>query len=118
MNKANYHFSGIYKIESTLFPNRIYIGSTKDLYKRFKIHKNTLKNKHHNNRLLQEHYNAYGIDDLLFSVLLICSEEVMIETEKDFARLLDPYFNIHTGLKYPMIHIKERKRRTKKEVYL
>jgi group I intron endonuclease len=118
MEKSNYHFSGVYKIESALFPGKIYIGSTKDLYKRFKTHRTMLKLGYHNNKLLQEHYNTYGMDDLLFSILLICNSEEMIAIEKDFVRLLDPYFNIHTGLKYPMIHREERKRRIKKEVYL
>ena len=67
--------SGIYKIESTLKFEQIYIGSAIDISKRWNEHLYRLsKNKHENPRL-QNHVNKYGISDLKFSIIVICSKE-------------------------------------------
>ena len=61
--------SGIYKIESKIKPERIYIGSSVNIIARWKNHLYELrKNKHRNNKL-QNHYNKYGESDLLFSIM-------------------------------------------------
>jgi len=65
---------GIYKIQSKL-NGKIYIGSSINLNIRLNEHKNDLiKNKHYNNHL-QNHFNKYGINDLIFEIILYISNE-------------------------------------------
>ena len=58
----------IYKISNNI-NSKVYIGSTKDLNKRWNDHKSSLiKNKHYNKHL-QRFVNKYGIDTLTFSII-------------------------------------------------
>ena len=66
--------SGIYKIQSLIKPERIYIGSGCDLKRRRNYHWNDLRKNKHHSILLQRHYNKYGESDLSFSVLLGCEQ--------------------------------------------
>jgi len=86
--------TGIYKIESKIHPNRCYVGSAVNISKRWNYHlEDLIKNKHANNRL-QNHYNKYGKNDLLFSILICCDKENLIANEQFFIDSYNPYFNI------------------------
>lgn len=62
--------AGIYSITSKLNGKR-YVGSAIRIHKRWIIHLSLLKlNKHHSQHL-QNHYNKYGKDDLIFTILEI-----------------------------------------------
>jgi len=63
--------SGIYKIESVT-NGKFYIGSAVSILRRSYEHFNTLKRSAHRNPYLQKHYNKYGKDDLMFSVVELC----------------------------------------------
>jgi group I intron endonuclease len=86
--------SGIYKIQSTIKPERIYIGSAVNIYKRWSKHLGELKSNAHHSIILQNHFNKYGISDLQFSVLLGCEINDLIKTEQYFIDSWNPYFNI------------------------
>lgn len=86
--------SGIYKIQSKIKSERIYIGSAKDISQRWRKHLNDLKNQKHHSYKLQRHYNKYGIVDLEFSVLLGCEIADLNKTEQYFIDSYKPYFNI------------------------
>ena len=59
---------GVYMIQSISHPERIYIGSTRDMVHRWSEHRSALKyNK--NVSLLQNHCDECGIDDLVFEVV-------------------------------------------------
>jgi hypothetical protein len=85
--------SGIYKIQSTIKPERIYIGSSANISKRWKNHIYDLRNNNHHSRKLQRHYNKYGEGDLFFSVLLGCDKADLISIEQYFIDTYFPYFN-------------------------
>lgn len=86
--------SGIYKIQSKIKPERIYIGSAKDITHRWLLHFNDLsKNKHHSAKL-QNHVNKYGIDDLSFSIIELCFIEWLVVREQWYLNKFKPYFNI------------------------
>jgi len=73
--------AGIYKIQSTVKPDRFYIGSSVNISKRWSCHINDLrKNKHHSSKL-QNHYNKYGESDLRFTIILGCEENDLLKTE-------------------------------------
>jgi len=85
--------SGIYKIQSKIKPERIYIGSAVNIKNRWNNHLKALRKGIHNNKL-QRHYNKYGEADLQFSILLGCGEEDLLKTEQYFLDSYNPYFNI------------------------
>ena len=86
--------SGIYQIQSIIHPEREYIGSAVNVRKRRHHHWYSLRKNIHENQRLQNHFNKYGEDDFLFSVLLECSKESLITNEQHFINLNKPYFNI------------------------
>ena len=47
---------------------KVYIGSSKNLYKRFGEHYNMFKNKKHNNAKLQNYVNKYGLENINFCI--------------------------------------------------
>lgn len=85
--------SGIYKIQSKLKPDRIYVWSAVDIFQRWRNHLSDLRlNKHHSSKL-QNHSNKYGESDLVFSVLLGCAKEELIKHEQFFIDSINPFFN-------------------------
>ena len=86
---------GIYEIYSIKTGKR-YIGSSKDIDKRWESHLRGLYNGNHHNYYLQQDYHRYGEDNLVFSVLeevidgkrLYEREEVYIKKFK-FSRLFN-----------------------------
>jgi group I intron endonuclease len=85
---------GVYKIESKINPQRVYIGSSKDITHRWKEHIKRLKNHTHNNRKLVRHFDKYGVEDFQFSILLCCDIEELLSVEQYFIDIYNPYFNI------------------------
>lgn len=60
--------SGIYYIRN-LFNDKLYIGSSKDIYKRFAKHKKDLKKGIHHNIYLQRSWDKYNEQSFTFEVL-------------------------------------------------
>lgn len=85
--------SGIYKIESSIKPERIYIGSAKNLSNRKSLHFGQLNRKQHCNIKLQRHYDKYE-NDLKFVIIIECEVEDLIKKEQEYIDLYNPYFNI------------------------
>lgn len=93
-NEIVMKISGIYKIESKLKPERIYIGSTININIRWNKHLTDLKKNRHHSIKLQNHYNKYGESDLQFSILVECEKENLLKIEQEFIDSYKPYFNI------------------------
>lgn len=89
-------FSGIYKICSKTHPDRCYIGSAVDMYRRRREHLSYLKGNKHFSKKLQFHYNKYGKDDLEFFVVSVCDREDLFDVEQRFLDSCKPYFNTST----------------------
>jgi group I intron endonuclease len=86
--------TGIYKIESRIRPDRLYIGSAIDIKQRWYGHKGNLRNNKHHSKRLQNHYNKYGIDDLVFSIIMECNKDHLLYLEQEFINNLNPWFNL------------------------
>lgn len=86
--------SGIYQIKSSIKPERIYIGSSVDVSKRWKDHTYELRKGTHHSQKLQNHFNKYGESDLQYSLLAGSEKEDLIKMEQYFIDLYKPYFNI------------------------
>ena len=79
--------SGIYQIKC-LSNNKIYIGSSINIYQRWKNHKwNLNKNTHHSIHL-QNCWNKYGESNFEFKILLICDQHNNLFYEQ---RFIDAY---------------------------
>jgi group I intron endonuclease len=85
--------SGIYKIESKIKPERIYIGSAVNIGKRWIMHLSHLRRNIHYSKKLQRHFNKYGEADLQFIILLGCNKEDLLNIEQYFLDSYKPYFN-------------------------
>lgn len=85
--------TGIYKIESKIRTDRIYIGSAVNISERWRLHLVGLRNNKHHSGKLQRHYNKYGRNDLQFSILIGCDSENLLSNEQFFIDSYKPYFN-------------------------
>lgn len=72
--------SGVYQIRNKI-NNKIYIGSTVNLYNRFSRHISALKNNNHRNDHLQRAWNKYGEQNFVFEII----EIVNLETQDIYA---------------------------------
>ncbi len=88
------NFSGIYGIRSISHPDRIYIGSSIDIKKRWRRHIEALEKRKHHSSQMQYHYNKYGEGDFVFEVILKCDIADLIKTEQLFLDIYRPYFNV------------------------
>ena len=84
--------SGIYKITNTITGD-FYIGSSKDVKRRWAEHKRQSKwNEQPNNQLYQD-MQEYGKDKFVFEVLAEVEEGSLKETEQYFIETLKPAYN-------------------------
>ena len=105
---------GVYKISTTI-DNRVYIGSSINIDKRWNEHKNHLKKGKHINTHLQNFVNKYGLDTLQFSMLEECDNT--LEREQYFIEQHPIRFNIAINATAPMQgkkHTKEAKEKISK----
>ncbi len=100
-HKYNRFIAGVYIIKSKR-TNKCYIGSSKYLTSRWTNHLVELKYNRHSNIKLQNHYNIFGENDLIFDVLEICKPYTYLLKEKEdyYLKLYNPYFNFYKSIKY------------------
>jgi len=84
---------GIYKIKN-LINNHVYIGSTKNFYKRIIEHENLLNKKRHHSRYLQNAWNKYGNSVFIFGMLEITEDKDLINREQYYIDTLNPEYNM------------------------
>lgn len=82
--------SGIYQIKIN---NSFYIGSSRNIQRRYWEHLWKLKNKKHPNIHLQYLYNKYGEEKFELSILENCTINCLIEKEQYWINLLNPNIN-------------------------
>lgn len=85
--------TGIYKISNTI-DNRIYIGSAISCKSRKRSHLSDLKFNKHGNGHIQNFFNKYGENALIFEVVETCNKENLIQREQYYIDTLNPEFNI------------------------
>ena len=79
--KTTSRSGGIYSI-TNLKTGRVYIGQTKDLYKRWISHKHLLLKNKHVNTYLQRSFNKHGVDNFDFVLIEICDQSIITEREQ------------------------------------
>ena len=85
--------SGIYCIENKI-NNKIYIGSSKNIYQRLLKHFALLRHNKHQNAHLQSAWNKYGEINFEWLVLEFCDLTKLIEREQYCLDLLKGEYNI------------------------
>lgn len=75
---------GIYQIKN-IINNKVYIGSSNNITKRWKQHIDNLVNNLHKNYKLQNEFNEYGMINFYFSILeIVKNEKDLFEREQDY----------------------------------
>lgn len=72
---------GVYEIKC-LINNKIYIGSSVNIYLRFQTHKNHLSKNKHINEHLQSAWNLYGANNFSFTVIEESTEDLVLDREQ------------------------------------
>lgn len=72
--------SGIYVIKNLKTGHR-YIGQSIDLKRRMRRQHQRLRDNKHENDYIQKHYNKYGDENFLFSIIETCPLEMLDEKE-------------------------------------
>lgn len=109
---------GIYKIESIIKPNKIYIGSSINVKDRIGRHKVDFRRNEHPNYKMQRHYNKYGLEDFIYTVIEECDKNEVIVREQYYIDTLNPLFNIckiagsYKGVKQTKKTLKKREGRS------
>lgn len=90
---------GIYKIENCI-NGKYYIGSSNDIYRRWKEHIKLLNNNNHHSPHLQFAWNKYGEKNFKFIILEECDEENLLTREQfyiDTMYAIDESFGYNTA---------------------
>lgn len=73
---------GIYKITNSV-DGKIYVGQSKNIYRRWKEHKTELNNKRKNNRHLQYAWNKYKEENFIFCIIEQCTMDEL-DSKEDY----------------------------------
>ena len=79
---------GIYKIVNNI-NGKIYVGSSRDIIKRWWDHRHYLITGTHNNKHLQHAVNLYGLDSFNIEVLEECSHDDLLSLEQNYIQKLN-----------------------------
>lgn len=90
--------TGIYKI-TNLKNNKVYIGSSTDIQRRWWKHQSELRLGRHPSYKLQTAYNKFGVESFSYSVLEECSEDVLLSREIYWIEQYDSIKNGYNCLK-------------------
>jgi group I intron endonuclease len=82
--------SGVYKI-TNVKNGKFYIGSAKDIDRRWWEHKNDLKKNKHINPKLQHAWDFYGETNFDFIILENADETVLVQREQFYLDMFKPY---------------------------
>ena len=106
MNKI----SGVYKITNTV-TGEFYIGSSKDVNKRWRAHKSPSRWDEHQNSPLYQDMQKYGVENFRFQILAPVMEKHLKQVEQELIKMLKHTYN---QMNAKVLDI-ERRKKTQKE---
>ncbi len=77
------NFSGIYVIRC-MANGRVYVGSAVWIAKRWRFHREHLRDQRHHSIVLQRAWNKYGEEAFVFEVLAACEKDDLIAVEQKY----------------------------------
>ena len=87
---------GVYKI-TCLSNGKFYIGSSKNIFKRWDNHRWSLRHNKHNNKYLQNAWNKYGENDFIFEILEFCVPDKQFILEQKYLDELKSFVRLGNG---------------------
>jgi len=84
--------SGVFQIEN-LVNNKVYIGSSVNIFNRAYTHETKLKKRNHSNQHLENSYHKYGFDKFKFSVIEYCEIDEITKREQYYIDEISPEYN-------------------------
>ena len=102
--------SAVYKITNTITGD-FYIGSSKDVKRRWTEHKIPSTRKRYPNNQLYQDFQKYGVDKFAFELLAEVEIEKLKEVEQQFIETLKPSYNNYNAKGRDF----ERRKKNKKE---
>lgn len=101
----NEQICGVYVI-TNINNNKLYIGSSVDIHRRWKQHKRDLMNNKHHSSHLQSAYNKYGSNVFKYQILELCNEEDLYSVEQFYMDYFKSYndnngYNISSLASHP-----------------
>lgn len=84
---------GIYQIKN-LVNNRVYIGQSVNVKKRFGQHISALRSGKERNTHLQRAFNKYGEQSFIFEVLMYCEQDQLTKNENGFIQAASSVYNV------------------------
>ena len=108
--------SGVYKITNTITGD-FYIGSSKNVKKRWADHKWPSTWKNHPNNPMYLDMQKYGIDKFVFEILAEVEPEQLKEMEQEFIETLKPTYNSRNANGLDVEKRKEYQKKYQKEYY-
>ena len=104
---------GIYKITNTITGD-FYIGSSKDINRRWADHKKlSTWNRYPNNQLYKD-MQKYGIENFVFEILAEVEVDSLKEAEQQFIELLKPTYNSNRANGWDFERYKESQKEYRK----
>ena len=89
---AEMKISAVYKITNAI-TNDFYIGSSKNVKRRWAVHKCQSVWKNYPNKQLYQDINKYGVDSFVFEILAEVEAGSLKEIEQQFIETLKPAYN-------------------------
>lgn len=84
--------SAVYQIKNLITGDR-YVGSSKNVYRRWTEHKRPSVWKHEPNKKLYQDFQKYGVENFMFAILAPVEPENLRQVEQEFIELLQPTYN-------------------------
>jgi group I intron endonuclease len=110
MNKI----SAVYQIVNTVTGDR-YVGSSKNVKRRWASHKKPSTWKQHPNNPLYRDMQKYGLDKFRFQILAPVMEEYLTQVEQEFIDMLHPTYNSMNAKGLNVERYKEYRREYQRE---
>ena len=107
---------GIYKITNTITGD-FYIGSSKDVKRRWASHKCPYTWSRFPNHLLYKDMQKYGVDKFEFQVLAEVEIEQLKEAEQEFIEALKPTYNDRNANGWDVERYKESQKKANNKYY-
>ena len=105
--------SGVYRITNTV-TNDFYIGSSKDVKRRWVEHKSPSSLKRFPNNQMYIDFQKYGLDKFAFEILEEVEECSLKEVEQQFIETLNPTYNNRNANGWDIERRKESKKKYEK----
>ena len=104
--------SAVYKIMNTVTGD-FYIGSSRNVKRRWAVHKCPSTWKHYPNKPLYKDMQKYGVDKFMFQILVPVMPEYLTQVEQEYIEMLNPTYNKNNAKGWNVEEYKEANRKYK-----